>query len=119
AALLLLTSAAMLEFEGPSQIIALSLIAALVPLVSIHLFNQEVSATLLFYFALPIMYSLTSITSPAWQTGILHNDSLALFGLDLCLWGTGLNLRYHIPDKLRPLTGQLKDATTIVIITAS
>ncbi len=119
AALFLLTSAAMIEFDGPIEVISLSLIATLIPLVSVRLFTQQISSTLLLYFAIPIALSFPSVTSSQWRTGIYHNDAAALVGLTICLWVVGLYLRYNLPQKLQPLISELKNATTAAIVTAS
>lgn len=117
-ALFLLTCATMIQFNGPTQIVALSLIATITPLTCLYLFNQSISRYSLLYFLLPISLSAPSFTSSEWRTSIFHQDAFALIFLSSCLWILGLSLKYFA-HKTLPSFSDLKNDSTLILILAS
>lgn len=88
-----LATATAFELSGPALTIAFAIEAAVVTLLTLRLLKSRVvteRASVLFIG--PILLSLPSIVSAAWQTSILHNDMLALVVVGLTLTIVGLKL---------------------------
>ncbi|MDP3983362.1 MAG: DUF2339 domain-containing protein, partial [bacterium] len=88
-ALLLLVAATAYEFEGPVLAIAFALEAAILPIIASRLLNKQIGMSLLFYFILPVVFSLESFNTYAWTTGIWHDDFFTLLAVTFGMLGAG------------------------------
>jgi hypothetical protein len=95
-----LVAATAFTLSGPVLTMAYCVEVVMIVFISQKLFTQPVFveyASLL--FVLPMVLSIGSLTSPAWATGIFHNDMLVLVTLGLALAAVGLLLMGRISDK--------------------
>ena len=99
----LLTLAAVFEFQGPVLVIALSVQAAVLPMVALALLNEEIAGYLLVYFILPSLFSVQSLFSNNWNLGLFHNDFYALSAVTLAYLSTGLYFYSRFRQKEHPL----------------
>ena len=99
----LLTLAAVFEFQGPVLVIALSVQAAVLPMVALALLNEEIAGYLLAYFILPSLFSVQSLFSNNWNLGLFHNDFYALSAVTLAYLSTGLYFYSRFRQKEHPL----------------
>ena len=99
----LLTLAAVFEFQGPVLVIALSVQAAVLPMVALALLNEEIAGYLLAYFILPSLFSVQSLFSNNWNLGLFQNDFYALSAVTLAYLSTGLYFYSRFRQKEHPL----------------
>ncbi|NCS68134.1 DUF2339 domain-containing protein [Candidatus Peregrinibacteria bacterium] len=88
-AIMLLVAATAYEFEGPVLAIAFALEAAILPIIATRFLNKQIGMSLLFYFILPIIFSLESFNAYAWTNGIWHDDFFTLLAVTFGMLGAG------------------------------
>jgi len=86
---MLLVAATAYEFEGPVLAIAFALEAAILPIIATRFLNKQIGMSLLFYFILPIIFSLESFNAYAWTNGIWHDDFFTLLAVTFGMLGAG------------------------------
>lgn len=97
----LLGAATTAELSGPVLIIAYTFEIAAVIIASVFLrLEQRVTKTLSLLFAVPMLLSLESLGSRAWDTGVIHGDFFVILILALVLSIVGLFMREQVaPEK--------------------
>ncbi len=85
----LLGIATSIEFSGPTLVIALTLEAALVTLLTMMLRGATPALRVSMIFLIPMMLSFSSMDSFAWRDSIMHADFFVLFTLAASLLGLG------------------------------
>jgi hypothetical protein len=82
------------ELDGAVLSIAFAIEAAAIVVLALKLIGkEEVVAALSWVFLIPGILSLEHISSPAWNTDVLHPDAAALFIMTLALAYVGASLR--------------------------
>lgn len=87
----MLAAATAVELDGPMLTLAYIVESALIPIVAyLVLWDLRVAQRLLFLLVGPMILSVTSITSRAWRTQVIHDDFFVLLLLTAVLIGHGL-----------------------------